>query len=622
LLLLQKLKNKKTFSLGIIKIVVIIFVGVYLMGYFDPFYYGSDANLYAVGSVNIVNGSFEYTNEFLQNPEYTGFSFGPFIKTIHGTLIPHGNIGIYGLGAFSYFLGGYYALFYLGPIITILFFIISERVITKLFGSFAGLAALIFLSTDVIVLQYGRALLTDTIFSLLLILGCFFLINFLKEKTSTSILLCSGFLTTATFFRLNGIIFLPIEILIVFGYFFFHYIKIRKQDIELINSNKSYIYFLKPLSKKEIKKILKFTLYLLGPWSIFVIFLFSFNSYFYGEPFTTYLEQKRDVETEDIISSYLMFDSERFESIKSYSAQFLPDRTYFWAEPLDDTQLEFLLTRTASFNSVLLDQFYLSIISFSFLFSALFISLYFKINRKEIIVFIIFILSLLFFYSSSQIVSLTGITLRYMIPTLPFSFGILGYLMYRAWKINYQKISFKYYHIISKSWKGFLIIIFAIFLLSSLYYSNPVDSLIIKQNFKFKNPQVFADRYPLDQEGLPEKSILLNGRGRMLIWEYHAIPFNPFSGYNEKTQLWKNNETNTQPIKMMNELLDKGYSLYVFKEKNRGDPLYYRYLEAEHGLILKEHSETFCTLIRSENTSAANNIQKKSDDICHTFLNT
>ncbi len=601
---------------------VIIFVGVYLIGTFGPFYYGSDAYLYAFGSVNIVNGSYEYTNEFLQNSEYVGFSFGPFIKTIHQTLIPHGNIGIYGLGAFSYFLGGYYALFYLVPIITILFFIISERVITKLFGSFAGLAALIFLSTDVIVLQYGRALLTDTIFSLLLILGCFFLINFLKEKTSTSILLCSGFLTAATFFRLNGIIFLPIEILIVFGYFFFHYIKNRKEGIELINSRKSYLYFLKSLSKKEIKKILKFTLYILGPWFIFVIFLFSFNSYFYGEPFTTYLEQKRGIETENIISSYLMFDSERFESIKSYSAQFLPDRTYFWAEPLDETQLEILLSRTASFNSVLLDHLYLSIISFSFLFSALFISLYFKINRKEIIVFIIFILSLLFFYSSNPIVSLTDITIRYMIPTLPFSFGILGYLMYRAWKINYQKISFKYYHIISKSWKGFLIIIFAIFLLSSLYYSKPVDSIIIKQNFKFKNPQVFADRYPLDQEGLPEKSILLHGRDRVLIWEYHAIPFNPFSGYNQKTQLWKNNETNTQPIKMMNELLDKDYSLYVFKEKNRGDPSYYRYLEAEHGLILKEHSKTFCTLIRSENASAANNIQKKSDDICHTFLNT
>jgi len=592
------------------------------MGNFAPFYWGSDAHIYGFGSVNIVNGSYEYTNEFLQNPEYVGFFFGPFIKTIHQTLIPVGNIGIYGLGAFSYFLGGYYALFYLGPIITILFFIISERVITKLFGSFAGLVALIFLSTDVIVLFYGRALLTDSIFSLLLILGCFFLINFLKEKTSTSILLCSGFLTAATFFRLNGIIFLPIEILIVFSYFFFHYIKNRKEGIELINSRKSYLYFLKPLSKKEIKKIVKFTCYILGPWSIFFIFLLGFNSYFYGDPFTTYLEQKKGIETGNIISSYLMFDSERFESIISYSAQFLPDRTYFWTEPLDEQQLELILARPASFNSVLLDQFYLSIISFSFLFSALFISLYFKINRKEIIVFIIFILGLLFFYSSSQIVSLVEITIRYMIPTLPFSFGILGYLMYRAWKINYQKISFKYYQIISKSLKGFLIIIFTIFLLSSLYYSEPVDSIIIKQNFKIKNPQAFADWYLLKYEGLPEKSILLHGKGRVDIWEYHAIPFNPFSGYNEKTQLWKNIETKTQPIKMMNELLDKGYSLYVFKEKNLGDPSYYRYLEAEHGLILKEHSETFCTLIRSENASAANNIQKKSDEICHIFLNT
>ena len=597
--------KKKISSLGIIKIIIIILASIYLLGNFFPFYQGIDAYLYGFGAINTANGSFEYTNEFLQNSEYSGFNFDPFVKTIYGTLIPIGGIGIYGLGAFSYILGSNYALFYLGPITTILFFIISERVITKLFGGFVGLAALIFLLSDAMILNLGILLVTDSIFSLLFMVGCFLLINFLKEKSNISLLLCSCFLTAATFFRYNGVIFLPIEILIVASYFLFQYIKIKKEDVEVKSS--SNLNLIKPLSKIEIKKILKISLYILGPWSVFFIFLFSFNSYFFDDPFTTYWEQRKGFKiTENIFSSYLLFDSDRLESIKAYSTQFLPDQTNF-------------LVQIVSLNSASIDQFFLSIISFSLLFSALFISLYFKINRKEIIVFIIFILGLLLFYSSGPVVSITGITQRYMVPALPLSFGIIGYLMYRGWNINYQKISLKYDQLISKGWKGFLIIIFTLFLLSSFYYSKPVDSILIKQNFEFKNPHVFADRYPLDLEELPEKSIILRGKDRVIIWEYNAIPFEPFRGYNEKTQLWKHNRIHPEPIKIMNELLDSGYDLFVFKEKNRGDPSYYRYLESEHGLILKEHSETFCKLIRIENAKTINNMQIKSDDICHTF---
>jgi len=583
--------KKKIPFLGIIKIIVIILASVYLIGGFAPFYFGSDAHLYGIGAVNIVNDSYEYTNEFLQNTDYGGFYFDPFIKTIHDTLIPHGAIGIYGPAAISYFLGGYYGLFYLGPIITILFLIISERVISKFFGGFAGLVALIFLSTDSLVLEFGRNLLTDTIFGLLLILACFFLINFLKKNTYSSILLCSSFLTAATFFRFNGAIFLPIEIFIIFSYFLFKYIK-NKENIEIKNSSNQFLNLIKPISKIEIKKILKISLYILGPWSIFFIFLFSYNTYFFGEPFTTYWEEYRDIETESLISSFHVFDSERFESIKLYSAEFLPDQTNF-------------LVKTISFKSILLDKLLQSIISFSLIFLALFISLKFRIKRIEIIVFTIFILGLLAFYSSSSVVSITKITERYMIPILPLSFGIIGYLMYIGWKINYQRIFTKYHQKFSISWKGFLIIIFALILFSSLYYSKPVQLIIVKQDFVFKNPQVFAERYPLD-EGFTEKSVIFFGKGRATLWEYNAIPFNPF-------------KSSEQAIQVINELLDEGYELYVFKEKDRGVPSFYKDLETEQGLILKEHSETFCKLIRIENTGDVNNEQIQSDAICHSF---
>jgi len=600
--------NGKILSLGTIKIIIIILASVYLIGNFEPFYNGHDALLYGPAAVSIANGEYGFTNEFMQKNIHSGFVPNQYVQTVHNTAIPIGGIGIYGLAAFSYLLGGYYGLFYLGPITTILFLIISERVITKLFGGFVGLAVLIFLSLDNTLLWAGLKLFTHSIFSLLLISGCFFLIKFLREKKEFLILLCSVFLVAATFFRNPGIIFFPMEILIVFSYFSFCYINKRKEDFKIISFLKKGPNGLNLIFKKEIKKILKISLYILGPWSVFFIFLFSFNIYFFGGPFTTYYEQSVGVDTGNIISSYFIFDSERFESIKSYSALLTPDKTNS-------------LAKTISLGSIaLLDQFSLSIISFSLMFSALFISLYFKINRIEIIVFIVFILSLLFFYTALSRDSL-GIAPRYMIPILPLSFGIVGFLMYRAWKIDYQRIPIKYFQIISKSWKGFLIIIFVLFFLSSLYYSKPIDSLLIKQNFEFKNPQNFADRYPLDHEGLTEKSILLSMAGKYAV-EYDVIPFNPFVGYSVPKDSWVCERCKQQTINFTKEMLDDGYELYVFKYKIRGDPSYYRYLEAEHGLILKEHSKTFCKLILIENSNGENKKQIQSDEICHTFLNT
>jgi len=572
-----------------------------LIGSFEPFYSGQDPYLIGLRAVDIAEGSYEYTNEFLQK-DIPGFLPNQHVKTIYHTIIPIGAIGIFGLSAFSYLLGGYYALFYLGPIITILFLIISERVVTKLFGSFVGLVALIFLSTNLIVLYVGQRLLTDSIFGLFLILGCFFLLKFLREKKEFSILLCSVFLVTGTFFRYNGVIFLPVEILLVFSYFLFQYINNRNEDFKIRGLSNSYLSLLNPKLKK---KFLKISLYILGPWAIFFIFLVSFNSYFFDDPFTNYWEQRRSVETENVISSYFLFDSERFDSIISYSALILPDQI--------NNQL-----KTLSFNSDSFEPF-LSIISFSLIFSALFISLKYKINRKEIIVFITFILGLILFYSTGPVVDITKTIERFMLGALPLFFGIIGYLMYQGWKINYQKISSKNFQLISKSCKGFLIIIFTIILLSSIYYSPPVNSIITEQNFKFKNPQVFADRYPLDKEGLTEKSVVLSIVGKYVV-EYDVIPFNPYKGYSYFINDWRSEELKQEPIKLVKEMIDDGYELYVLKYKRGGNFYFYKYLEEEHGLILKEYSKTFCKLLRIENASGENKTQIQSDAICHSYV--
>ena len=192
---LEEKKIKKISYLTIIKIILIIFTSVYLIGNFTPFYIGFDSNVYGAIGVQLANGSIEYTDPFGLLKETGKWEYvpHPLVKTVQNTAVPVGGLGIYSLSAISYFIGGYFGLFYLGPIFTIIFLIVAERVSTKLFGSFVGLATLVFLSTDVAVLNFGTKLLTDIIFSVFILLGFYFLLKFLQEKKSLFILISSIF---------------------------------------------------------------------------------------------------------------------------------------------------------------------------------------------------------------------------------------------------------------------------------------------------------------------------------------------------------------------------------------------------------------------------------------------
>jgi len=62
------------------------------------------------------------------------------------------------------------------------------------------------------------------------------------------------------------------------------------------------------------------------------------------------------------------------------------------------------------------------------------------------------------------------------------------------------------------------------------------------------------------------------------------------------------------------------YDAYTFKEHDRKfEPLYFRYLEAEQGIILKDYSKTFCKMDLIENVSETSENQIKSDDICYMY---
>ena len=60
--LLQSQKSKRTLVINIAKISIILFVAIWLIGNFEPYYLGSDAFVYGVTSIGLADGSFVTTS--------------------------------------------------------------------------------------------------------------------------------------------------------------------------------------------------------------------------------------------------------------------------------------------------------------------------------------------------------------------------------------------------------------------------------------------------------------------------------------------------------------------------------------------------------------------------------
>ena len=220
-------ERKIDLILKLVKISFIAFTSIFLILNFTPFYYGYDSYLYGTATIGIVDGSYEYTNELLDQTGSDLFHPSGWTITNDNTAIPKSSIGIFGFSTISYLLAGYFGLFYLGPILTILLIIVSERIATKIFGEVAGFLTLIIVGTDSIILWTGLNLLTDNIFSLFFILGSFYLIKFFKTRKESIIFLSSIFFVIAAFVRINGVIAFPIEMFIL-GFFALKSIKNEK----------------------------------------------------------------------------------------------------------------------------------------------------------------------------------------------------------------------------------------------------------------------------------------------------------------------------------------------------------------------------------------------------------
>ena len=115
---------------------------------------------------------------------------------------------------------------------------------------------------------------------------------------------------------------------------------------------------------------------------------------------------------------------------------------------LPASALKKIIINLSFFPDELLNENLMSVLSLSILAITILVAFYFKIKRIEIIVFSSLIASLLLFYSSDYIVQITGIVSRFRLSTFPFIFAIFGYIMYLAWKVNFQKFKSKRLHIV------------------------------------------------------------------------------------------------------------------------------------------------------------------------------
>jgi len=326
MLIFNNLNNsrKLIIILDLLKIIFIVFIAFSFLIQMSPYFFGYDSYFYGNSAIALANGKWGISNELLKE---TGLlEFVPFVytKTIHNDAIPFGaSIGMYGLSTLAYLIGGYYGLFYLGPIFSILLILALDRICVKLFGRFVAFFVVILTGTNWIIFEYGVQLYSETIFTFFLILGIFFLIKFIRKKDETLILLSSIFLVASSFIKTAGIISFPLEIFLVFGFLLLPIIsKGHNNTNSKIISKGIYTYY-----KKNQKKIFKIIFFMLIPWLIFFLVNAVYNSYYFGDPSTSHYTIRPISELEwNIKSAFDSFSLDFFQWMEIKAALLLPDK--------------------------------------------------------------------------------------------------------------------------------------------------------------------------------------------------------------------------------------------------------------------------------------------------------
>jgi len=566
--------NKKLdLVISIVKISIIIFSAYGVTANFLPFFEGSNPYFYGVNAVLLGNGQFSITNDLLQETGRAEFIPENWIITEHGTAVAMSGTGLMVAGSLFYLIGGYYGLFYLSPICFIILLIASERISSKLFGSYVGLVTLLIVSSSNLLFRNSIELLTESIFSLFFVIGVFYLIKFLKTKKNYCLLLSTVIFTLATWIRLNGLIALPLEIFVISMYFLFA-ISTEKKSLTDLNNPKIQNKSQQIIKKLKNKKLLKVFLIIIIPWSFFLISHIAYYEYNFGDPLTNYGAEKEFTNYDSSLSAIFKFEYKDYENIKQYSKYLLPYQIPAIYNSSD-----------ANFDNVLGNN-WIGLISIGSLLVITTISFYTKDKRTEIFVLMMFVLGIVWFFSSITLEHRAerGVPGRYMLPAFILSSMIFGYFLQKIIKkeISKEKSILK---ILIKFSKIILIVILGVFFILAFYFSNPIQ-IIIEEGWNFKNPDEFVKRYPLSLEGLTEDSVIVTNVGARAV-EYGFISFNPM--------LTK--QTSSDSVNLLEKIIKEGHDINTFKipfnvdEKNMINSLV-----NEHGFILKDYSKTFCKM--------------------------
>lgn len=611
---------RKNIILNSAKLAILVFFSVMVLAHFVPFYEATpDSYVYALKSESLTQGSWTVTNDLLQNTGDWVYVPNSWKKTIHNTAIPKYPPGLPVIGSIFYFVSGPYGLFYLGPILGISLLIVSERIATRLFGRYVGLLTLMFLVTNGVIWVGAKHLLADNFFAIFSILGFFFLIKFLEEKRFSNLFISSMLLSLSGFIRLNGVIYLPIEIILIGTVLIFELFKKKGIRLGKQEQNSTVLTF-------TSKNFIKISFFIIGPWLIFILFFASFNNYYFGNATTTFYNIPDDPWDRPGTGSYLsIFEpkSENFELIKKYSNFVLPYPIYK-IETLDFEKIQeerddpFTSSMVILFSD-LVNQNNLGLLTFIILAITILFSFYQKTKIPIILIFSLIVLSSILFWSAGHVsFGRDSVFGRYLIATFPFFSILLSFVIVNFLKINTKEFK-RSSRLLTKSFKIFVSLILIFFLIIAFYNSAPAQ-ILKDEELEFSDPIIAAKYYPLDKEGLDKNSIILGGASSWSI-DYGFSTFNPTLGspMQRTAKVYNPDLLDKDVIEKLRTLVAEDESVFIFKKLvNTHERVLREFLVEEYGFTFKEYSTTFCSvqLVNNDKHDGVLLNNEKPDQVC------
>lgn len=598
---------KKNLVWNIAKISIIGIFSVVVIANFVPYYEAThDSYVYALKAKSLLEGSWEISTKELTDTGEWEFVPNSWKKTIHDTAIPKYAPGISSIASISYLIAGNIGLFFLGPLLGISFLIICDRVATNLFGKEVGLMTILLLATNGIIFVGSVHLLSDNIFASLIVLGFFCIIKFMKDKNQKYLFFASLSLSVASFIRLSGIFYLPIEIGVV-GIFLAYY-EIKKRN----NSKENNV------DSKNSINFYKLSIVIFIPWLFLIVFFAVFNNHYFGDPLTTFYNVPGDPWVKPGTGSYLSIfnnDPENFEVIKGYSNFVLPYPIYkieiMNFEKILQERNDLVTSLLVKSSTNLIENNMLGILTIMIISGAVIFS-FFKTTKKNIIIiFSVLIFSNILFWSAGHIsFGRDSIMGRYMVPTFPFFSMIISYFIISWLKYNLKSKSLK--RLIILSLKIFTIIVLILFF-TIAYYNSPIGQWGIRDNFEVREIQAESRHYPIDLEGLDKNSIIVGGHSAKTI-DYGFSTFDPFSGTPSQRVTAFNPEF-LDPVVMekLRELVENRDNVFLYKELlNKNDKIFREFLITEKNYVLTQTTKSFCKIEIVTNTTS----NPKSDPSC------